>query len=288
MELLQLSYFCDAAECENISRTAEKYNVPPSGVSQSVKRLERELGVPLFNRTANKISLNEEGRIFYEAAKRALSALEGAARRLSESESEVGGEIRLLIETNRRIVTLAIEKFKSAYPAVSFVIHHTDSGRADSYDLIVSDRERIGARESVPLMSERILLAVNRSSPLAKRGSLALSELSGERFVSMGAPTRIHALTHKICREEGFTPNVVISTDDPFYVRKYVEMGMGVALVPEVSWRGLFSEDIALISVGEYKRNINLILPPDGLATRGARLFCDCLRETFALESKNA
>ena len=65
MELLQLLYFCDAAETQNFSGTARKYNVPTTGISQSIKRLEKELGVLLFDRTSNGISLNKRGKDFY-------------------------------------------------------------------------------------------------------------------------------------------------------------------------------------------------------------------------------
>ena len=72
MELLQLKYFCDAAETENFSLTAKKFSIPPSGVSQAIKRLEDELGTELFARGANRITLNEQGRIFYDGVKKAL------------------------------------------------------------------------------------------------------------------------------------------------------------------------------------------------------------------------
>ena len=79
MELLQLKYFCDAAVSENFSETARKFFVPPSGISQSIGRLERELGCALFLHSGNKIRLNEEGRIFYRSASAALMLLaEGA------------------------------------------------------------------------------------------------------------------------------------------------------------------------------------------------------------------
>ena len=55
MELLQLKYFCDAAETENFSKTAEKYLVPTSNISQSIKRLEKELDTELFEHRANRI-----------------------------------------------------------------------------------------------------------------------------------------------------------------------------------------------------------------------------------------
>ena len=66
MELLQLKYFADAAVTQNFSRTAKSFFVPTSAVSQSIKRLESELGVKLFSRQANKITLNENGAAFFE------------------------------------------------------------------------------------------------------------------------------------------------------------------------------------------------------------------------------
>ena len=60
MEMLQLKYFKDAAETQNFSKTAQKFTVPTSAVSQSIRRLEKEMGTPLFARTSNRITLNED------------------------------------------------------------------------------------------------------------------------------------------------------------------------------------------------------------------------------------
>mgnify|MGYP002513475198 CR=1 FL=1 len=68
MEFLQLKYFQHAARSENFSHTATAFMVPPSSVSVSIKKLESELGVPLFDRTANKLSLNENGKLFLKTA----------------------------------------------------------------------------------------------------------------------------------------------------------------------------------------------------------------------------
>ena len=67
MELLQLKYFSHAAKTENFSHTAQKFRVPTSGISASIKKLESEIGVKLFDRTANKIKLNEYGKILVQA-----------------------------------------------------------------------------------------------------------------------------------------------------------------------------------------------------------------------------
>ena len=72
MELLQLKYFCDTAETQNLSETARKYSVPPSNISRAIKRLEAELDCVFFDHLSNKIFLNEQGKMFYERSRRRL------------------------------------------------------------------------------------------------------------------------------------------------------------------------------------------------------------------------
>jgi len=287
MELLQLKYFCDAAESQNFSRTAEKYKVPTSNISQTVKRLEDELGVKLFRRTANRITLSEEGKIFYDGAKRALSSLEGARRKLSDLEGEISGEIKLLIRTHRRTSTLAIEKFKKMYPKVQISINHDTDAVYSDYDFIISDgMEQKDRYTRELLLTEKIVLALERSHPLASRRRVALGELADENFIAMTKTSRLTELAAAMCRTAGFAPNVVISAEDPYYVRKYVEMGLGIALVPGISWRGLFSENTVLLDVGDHKREIYLYTLRDKAESRCERIFADIIRETFKSEAE--
>ncbi len=287
MELLQLKYFCDAAECENFSHTAEKNGVPPSNISQTVKRLEAELGVKLFRREANRITLSDEGRIFYEGAKSALVTLEGARAKLQDLTAEVNGEIRLLIRTHRRTTTLAIERFKKLYPNVQISINHdTDTAYSD-YSLIISDgAENREGYNREHLLTERIMLAVPGSHPLSARKSVALSELADENFVAMSHTSRLRDLALSLCRVAGFTPKVIISAEDPYYVRKYVDIGLGIALVPGISWRGQFSENTVLVDIGDCRRDIYVYTYKGREASRAERAFLDILRTTFGEESK--
>ncbi len=118
MEILQLKYFCDAAKCENFSKTAKKFGVPPSDISQSIRRLERELGVPLFSRRANSIELNDKGREFYSRALKSLELLDDAVASVKASEST--GKIKICINSNRRIVMDVIEKYRPYYSGKKF------------------------------------------------------------------------------------------------------------------------------------------------------------------------
>jgi DNA-binding transcriptional LysR family regulator len=63
-------------------------------------------------------------------------------------------------------------------------------------------------------------------------------------------------------------------------------MGLGIALVPEISWRGLFSERIKLIDIGSYTRNTYLYVSDGHTASRASGLFYDLLADTFSAEMR--
>ncbi len=285
MELLQLTYFCDAAITENFSHTAEKFKVPASNISQTVKRLESELGVKLFRRSANKVTLSEEGRIFYEGAKRALDVLSQTKNRLTDADGFGTGEIRLLIQTCRRVVTNAIERYKQKYPGVFISINHSPGGGMCDYDFIISDSvSNPSEYNSEFLISERILLAAKATSEIAKNPPKALSELRDERFIALEG-SRLFEFTEELCKNEGFLPNAVIRTDDPYYVRKYVEMGLGIALIPSVSWRGQFADNVSLIDVGGYTRDTRLFVNREKILTKSEKAFYEIILSAFADEA---
>jgi len=138
MELLQLTYFCEAARKENFSRTAKKFSVPASDISQSVSRLERELGRKLFDRHPNRIVLNDYGKAFLEQIQPALAGIDAAVRKMSDSDMDMKTELRLQICVCRSIVTEAIERFRPAYPDVTFYISHS-SAPDDDADIIIAE-----------------------------------------------------------------------------------------------------------------------------------------------------
>ncbi len=278
MELLQLKYFCDAAESENFSKTAQKFNVPPSNISQTISRLEQELDTLLFDRSANKIKLNEKGKRFYENIKSGLEKIEDAKKIISEKDDELTGEIHLGIFTNRRIVTEAIEKFRLKNPKVSFVLNHSTT-YIEKSDLIISTAPpNESAWEKKLLVTENILLAVSKDNFLAKEKSLKISDLKNERFITMPKESSLYNITKELCKD--FAPNIAIMTDDPFYIRKYIELDLGIAFVPSFSWKGQFSENVVLKSIGDFKRHTYIFYPKNRYMSNAAKCFLESLIKT--------
>ena len=253
MELLQLKYFCDAAQTQNFSKTAKKFLVPPSNISQTIKRLENELETPLFERQANKIKLNDAGLLFYKNARAALDLLENAEKLLKKSERKE--TIKINIHICRRIVMGIIEDFRKIYPQLSFITAHNNNQISHEFDIIVTDKELVSPYSKTKAAEENFLLAYNKNA-FAFNSSTLSSELEKLPFITMSVGSSIYENTLSICSCLGFSPNIVLQSEDPFYIRKCVELGLGISIIPELSWHGQFSENIILESLGNFRRKI--------------------------------
>lgn len=252
MELLQLRYFQTIAQFESVTHAANHYHIPQSAMSQTLKRLERELGdIRLFDRRNNRIYLNENGRRFLESVNIALSALDDGVRSLKSQDETLSGPIHLLVMDNRRFITNCVSKFAERNPDVNFhICHDFYSGQDADYDLCISSNMSYKQmKASFPLVHERIVLAVHEQHPLAKRESISLSELQMEKFITQSIHSTLYNLTIERCRAFGFEPHISIICDDPYFVRKYVSQNMGVALAPSLSWSGRFRENTCLIPI---------------------------------------
>lgn len=291
MELLQLTYFITAAETENFTRAATIHSVPTSDISQTIKRLERELGTELFIRSANRVVLSKEGRIFLESAKKVLFELENAKRRIADSLDKISGEIKLLVLTNRRVVTEVIEKYHVLYPNVNFVLSHRMT-EGEDYDIIISDTDPRGSGyKKIPLITEKVYLAFSKEGIPGLSGDISkkdihLGELKNLPFISMPEHSSHYGLTKSICEKNGFTPEIAIKCDDPYYIRKYTEMGLGATFVPIFSWQGLLSDKIRFVDVGDNVRTTYLYLSAFGKSTRAVTEFVPLLMKECATASK--
>lgn len=245
MELLQLKYFCDAAKTQNFSKTAQKFDVPPSCISQSIKRLEKELSVKLFTRSANKISLNSKGIEFYEKVSIGLNYINNAATAVKDDGKK--GEINICVNSNRRLVMQAIKKFQSIYPGVNIITRHLTDHSSDNFDIIISrDDLQNKAFNKTKLLSEPLCVAINKDNPIAKQPHFNLALLADHPFISTNKQSKLYELTNVICNKYGFEPKIVLLSDDTYYVRKHVELNLAVTLAPAFSWYGQFDDSVLL------------------------------------------
>ena len=117
MELLQLRYFYESAKNENFAKTAEKYMVPASSVSASVKRLEDELGCKLFERQSNRISLNENGKALQNSLSVIFGELDCAIDKI-RTDKPKKTEVRLLVLGLREYISQIMFEYQKEHDNV--------------------------------------------------------------------------------------------------------------------------------------------------------------------------
>jgi DNA-binding transcriptional LysR family regulator len=281
MDLLQLRYFCDAAETQNLSKTAKKFFVPTSNISQTIKRLERELGKELFEHRKNKIILNEDGKLFYDYTSKALNLLENGKKHLADSGEEVCGNISLLCIGNRTITNNALKKFTKLYPNVTFTIRHQNTLTFD-YDILISSTFPEEHDKKILLAEDVFSIAISKNHPLASNPNLSVSDLKDQPFIVMQKEHHQYNATIQACTAEGFYPNVAIQTDGTAFLRQYIQLGLGVAIVP-YSWRINFAKDFIFTKIPNLHRKIYAFLPKNKHVKKTTRLFLQYLID----EAKN-
>jgi DNA-binding transcriptional LysR family regulator len=253
MELLQLRYFCTVARLQNISHAAQYHRIPQPAMSKTISKLEKELGAELFDRRKNRIFLTQAGQQFYDKVTASLQQLDLAVSQLQRPISTETAHLHLLVTALRGKTAEVLSLFHRSHPNVTFRVTSTpESGMGvEVYDLCISDQppsERYDC--SIPLVQRQVDLyaAMAPNHPLAHRQILKLEELEGEPTVSIST-SPLQQPVGDLCRERGFTPNIVVSCDDLQCLQRYIRSGTGIAITAPYSWPDMSDSRIQFVKV---------------------------------------
>jgi len=229
MELLQLRYFFETAKSQNIAKTAENHWVPASSVSASIKRLEEELSCKLFDRQSNKIVLNANGKKLQRALSLVFEELDGAIKELTEKPEEQT-EIKLLVKSLRSSLTNAIIKYRKLCPEITFKTFYGVENEYDKFDVIIDEySQALAGYDKIELVSKPIYIRAHKEHPLLNK-PIKMIDLRHQEFVTMGEHTNLHKILIRACRNAGFSPNIVLETNDTNCYHKSLISGTGLTL----------------------------------------------------------
>lgn len=251
MEFLQLRYFYESAKNESFAKTAEKYMVPLSSVSASIKRLETEVGCSLFNRHYNRIELNENGKKLQNSLCMIFDELDNVIQSISPEITDKS-DIKICVRAMRNEITDHIIEYVKMHPDESFkTIFDFSDDNLDEYDLIIDDNpNRYFGYENFEFSNKRIYLMASSYNPLCGK-KLKLNQLWNQSFISTGENTNTHRMVLKACRNEGFTPKFIIQTNDLLCYNKYVESGIGIG-IGRIDNFELVNADVKLLDVEDF------------------------------------
>lgn len=253
MELLQLRYFYDSARYLSISKTAEKYMVPSSSVSVSIKRLEKELGCKLFDRLPNRILLNDNGKKLFEALTVIFGKLDSVVSSISDS-ADNSREIRILVKALRTEITDKIVQYKYKHTNTRFRLSTDfDEKNYDNYDVII-DNEKADyvGWERLELCKQRILIYASPKSHLCGN-KLRLEQLSGENFANVSLYGNQYQMLLNACHKAGFSPNLVAQINDSACFMRIIGSGVAIGVAGEMYTKVSNIPEVVPLDVVDFK-----------------------------------
>ncbi len=297
MELHQLRYFVAVAQLGNFTRAAEKCFVAQPSLSQQIIKLERELGGPVFDRTARKVRLTDRGRTLYDRAVEILSSVELAKKALSED----GGAGRLSVGA---IPTVApyllpplLKYFVRRFPKAEVKVfenltEHTVQACLDGeIDVGLLAMPIVDERLVVePLFTEELLLTMAPGHPMAKKRRLVMEDISQEKFVLLSETHCLGEQVVRFCHQQACQPVVSCHSAQLLTVQELVAMGHGVSLIPRMAVDADKSQRCKYRSLTGNKpvRTIALIWRKDRSQSYLVTRFIEAVRNTVTQSDKTA
>lgn len=252
MELLQLKYFREIARTQQLSKTAEKLHIAQPSLSQTLKRLETELGYPLFDRQGKGIRLNPAGAVFLKYVEKIFTALDNAKLELEELQLQESKTVSLYVGSASMLLPALVRRIQDADPDIRLQITQQPPGPEGSApDLsLTSVHTRLpedGHR--IFLMQEPIKAVLPSSHRLAARPTLTMEEIRQESFSELIPSANLTAIVRHYCERYQFTPNVATVVDTPAVMRDLLLLGHGIAFIPEYTWNDFLTSSMTLKAV---------------------------------------
>jgi len=272
MELQQLEYFRVVARTEHVTQAAEELGITQPTLSRAIARLERNLGVALFDHRGRSVKLNRYGEAFLLHVDRALGAIDEGRRELVDLSDRDAGVIAFGFAhaLGTRVVPDLIASFRQQHPRARFQLLQNashiilDDLQAGQVDLalvspIPPATERI---ETIDLASEELFLVVPHDHRFAKRRAMRLAELRDDSFVCLRQGYGLRTLTDQFCAQAGFAPKIAFEGEEIATLRGLVSVGLGVAIIPAASSPAESTPPQLRISEPVCRRSIGLMWEP--------------------------
>ncbi|MEU0185325.1 LysR family transcriptional regulator [Streptomyces sp. NPDC006207] len=253
MEIRRLQHFIAVAEERSFTRAAERLNLVQSGISASIRALEKDLGAALFERTTQRVELTAAGKTLLPQAQRIIGAVRTARQAVDEARAGLSGTLELGILyglTPKRILS-ALSAFHKAHPAVEIHLRgpgnrgsssHAEDLRNGVLDLAVlmtAGRPLAGLRLHA-LGTEHLALACATDHPLADRTSAELADATAYEVIDFPAGWGIRSAVDCAFTRAGLPPRrTTFEIDDIPTALDLVRHGLGLTFVPESVTEGV-------------------------------------------------
>ncbi|MBI4524469.1 MAG: LysR family transcriptional regulator [Deltaproteobacteria bacterium] len=291
MDIETLKIFCDVIKLRGFTQAAAANSLTQSAVSQRLKNLEKEFGLCLIDRHGTELHLTRAGEVVYKGAMRILADLRDVQEQLQEIGGKVGGSVRVAAIYSVGLYQLDpfVKSFLTNYPEIDVQIEYSRANKIyedlinGSIDLgIVAFPGHKPQLRSIPFKEDELVLICSPEHPFAQFESISLKALSSQPLIAFQRDVPTRKVMTEILKEHGVVVNIKAEFDNIELIKRAVEIGLGIAVVPLTTIKTETKAGIlkAMPFVeGPFKRPISLLYRRGKSLSLAARKFVAILTE---------
>ena len=284
MDLVQLEHFLAVADERTFTRAAERVFRTQPALSQSIKKLERELNAELLVRDNGDVSLTEAGKVLADYAHRMLKLRDEAAKSVAQLRNLESGTLTIAAHESAALYLLpkAILHFLQLFPDIKVSVNRA---RLDEIPRMVLDRDvQIGflkeapsfqELQSIDVHSDRMALIASPKNSLAHRAEIAVTDLDGVPFVVHHLCSSTEEFVLRLFRQNGICCHVVAELWSFENIKAFVLENVGLAIVPRITvLQELRAGTLVEIGLPEmrFHRGTIMTFRRDGISDAAGRL----------------
>jgi len=291
MHVETLKVFCDLAELQSVSRTAEKHLLSQSAVSQQLAQLELAHKCQLINRKKRPVELTKEGQLLYQAARDMLDRYEQFRSELNSLKSSGGARINVgaIFSIGMHTLPNYVKRFMGSYPNVNVHIEYFNAGKI--YELVLAGELDIGL-VAIPRKNKRLDVYDFEEEPLvlicsprhqfASQSEIDIHKIQFERFIGFekDVPTRIWI--DSILQRYNISVRPAMEFDNIETVKRAVEINSGISILPQPAvLQELGSRTLKAVAFSNesFVRPTAIIVRKNKILGQAGRYFIELLRK---------
>jgi DNA-binding transcriptional LysR family regulator len=259
-------------------------------VSQAIRRLEDEMGTSLFDRSSKDGTLTDAGRVLYEYARQMLNLRRDAHGAMQELESLQRGRVAIAANEYTVVHLLPIVRaFHARHPSIHVEVKRSLASRIPSEILareveigIITYRPSHPGLTVIPIATDELALLVAPGHPVAGRAEVSVRELGAESFLAHNVRSPWRERVVRMFEQYRTPLNIVMELPTLESIRRLVESGLGVALMPRRAAQADVSRgSLVALAVREmrFERPVLIVYRHGAKLSHAARAFLECARE---------
>lgn len=291
MHIETLKVFCDLVDLESFSLAAERNFITQSAVSQQIRALEEKFKRRLLERIRGRrdVNLTPAGEVFYAEAQKVLAAYDQLHENLRGVVGKIGGTVKVatVYSVGLHELPSKVREFMTKFPTAKIDLEYSRTTRVvrdvlgGNVELgILAFPEPRRGLTITPMADNRLVLIAPLDHKFAKRAKVKVGDLNGQDFVLFERDVPTRKAMDKIFKTNGIEVKKVAEFDNIETIKRAVEVGFGLAIVPEPAvTEAKKAGSLAVVQLAEkfWVRSVGVIHRSDKNLSLAARKFVELL-----------